>query len=116
MKTLLKLAVVLVGMATFAQGNPKVNYVTLNNGTVKATYYLTDNNNIISKEGFFNKNGKLHGTWISYDLNGNKTAIANYKNGKKEGIWKFFKTNKINIVTYKNNKIVSVEEKSLAIN
>lgn len=116
MKTLLKVAVLFIGITAFAQGNPKVDYKKLEDNTVKATYYFTDNDKVVSKEGFFDREGKLHGTWISYDLNGNKTVIANYENGKKEGVWKFFKTDKVNVVTYKNNKIVNVEQRALAIN
>jgi antitoxin component YwqK of YwqJK toxin-antitoxin module len=36
----------------------------------------------------FTKNGKLQGEWISFDSNGNKTAMATYDNGQKSG-WFF---------------------------
>ena len=50
---------------------------------VAATLYHS--NNAIAQEGFYNKLGKLQGTWTSYDADGNKTAIAQYDNGKKSG-------------------------------
>ena len=88
----------------------------LDNNLVQATYYFADNNTVVEKEGFFNENGKLHGTWISYNAEGNKTAIANYNNGVKEGVWMYFKGDKVNVVTYSNNKITNVEERALAVN
>lgn len=94
----------------------KVEYKKVDNELVMATYYFADNSEVIEREGFFNKDGKLHGTWISYDVQGNKTAIANYKNGLKNGVWTYFKNNKISLVTYEKNKITNVEEKALAIN
>ena len=71
---------------------------------------------IIQREGFFNADGKLQGTWISYDVNGNKISIANYNNGVKEGVWMYFKEDKVNVVTYDNNKITNVEKRALVVN
>ncbi|SDW14568.1 hypothetical protein SAMN05444411_101154 [Lutibacter oricola] len=115
MKTLLKLVVLLFCVTTFAQ-EQKVDFKKIDNDLTKATYYFADNANIVEREGFFNKSGKLHGTWINYDVNGSKTIIANYKNGKKEGTWSFIKKDKVNLVTYKNNKVVNVETKDIIIN
>ncbi|MHB1146119.1 MAG: toxin-antitoxin system YwqK family antitoxin [Lutibacter sp.] len=115
MKTFINLVIVLFCTTAFSQ-EQKVEYQKLENDLVKATYYFADNNDIVEREGFFNKEGKLHDTWISYDLLGNKTAIATYNNGKKEGVWTYFKTDKINLVTYQENKIIHVEEKALVVN
>jgi len=115
MKTIIKVIILLFCVTAFSQ-EQKVDYEKLDNNLVKATYYFADNSTIVQREGFFNKEGKLQDTWVSYDLEGNKTVIANYKNGKKDGIWTYFKKDKINIVTYKDNKIVNVEEKALAVN
>lgn len=115
MKTLIKMTILLFCVTAFSQ-EQKVDYEKLDNNLVKVTYYFTDNNTIVQREGFFNKEGKLQDTWVSYDLEGNKMVIANYKNGKKDGIWTYFKKDKINIVTYKDNKIVNVEERALAVN
>ncbi|MFK5959679.1 MAG: membrane-binding protein [Lutibacter sp.] len=94
----------------------KVDYKKVDDNMVRATYYFVDNNSVVEREGFFNKEGKLHGSWINYDMEGNKTVIANYKDGKKDGVWTYFKNDKINIVTYKENKIINVEEKALVVN
>ena len=115
MKTLLNIVLLLFCVTTFAQ-EQKVDYKKTDNNLVKATYYFTTNTSVIEKEGFFNKDGKLHGIWTSYDLAGNKTTVAEYKNGIKEGVWTYFKEDKINMVTYNNNKIIKVEEKALVVN
>jgi antitoxin component YwqK of YwqJK toxin-antitoxin module len=115
MKNLMIAVVLLFSVATFSQ-EQKVDYKKLDNNLVQATYYFADNNTIVEKEGIFNEAGKLHGTWISYNTEGNKTAIANYNNGVKEGVWMYFKGDKVNVVTYSNNKITNVEERALAVN
>lgn len=94
----------------------KIVYQKMDNDLVKATYYFADNSDIIEREGYFNKEGKLHDTWISYDLEGHKTAMANYNNGNKVGVWVYYKNDRISLVTYKNNKLIGVEEKNLVVN
>jgi len=114
MKTILNLVIMLFCAVAFGQ-DQKVEYKKLDNDLVKVTYYYADNSNLIEREGFFN-DGKLHGTWVSYNIEGNTTTIANYVNGKKDGVWTYFKKDKVNVVTYKLNKIINVEEKALAVN
>lgn len=115
MKRIITLVALLMTVATFAQ-EQKIDYKKTDDGLVMATYFFADNDEIVERVGYFNKKGELHGTWISYDKEGNKTAIANYVNGKKDGLWTYFKSDKINIVTYKQNKIVDVEEKLIVTN
>ena len=115
MKAVVRIFLMLFCLTAFSQ-EQKIDYKKINNDLIKATYYFADNNAVVEREGFFNTNEKLHGMWISYDEEGNKTAIANYRNGVKEGVWTYFKKDKINLVTYKNNKITKVEEKALVIN
>jgi len=115
MKNLLIIVLLIFSVAAFSQ-EQKVDYKKIDNDLIKATYYFSDNNSVIEKEGFFNKKGKLQGTWISYDFLGNKTTVANYKNGIKEGVWMYYTEDKVSIVTYNNNKITKVEEKSLIVN
>ena len=114
MKTIINLVIMLFCVVVFGQ-EQKVDYKKLSNDLVKVTYYYADNSNLIEREGFFN-DGKLHGTWVNYDVEGNTTTIANYSNGKKDGVWTYFKKDKVNVITYKLNKIVNVEEKTLAVN
>jgi antitoxin component YwqK of YwqJK toxin-antitoxin module len=115
MKRYIQIMVMLFCVTAFAQ-EQKVESKKIENGFVQVTYYFADNSNIVEREGFFNEDGKLHGTWINYDILGNKTVIANYDNGKKVGTWTYFKGDKINVVTYDNNKIVAVETKDLVLN
>ena len=115
MKAVVSIFLMLFCLTAYSQ-EQKIDYKKINNDLIKATYYFADNNAVVEREGFFNTNEKLHGMWISYDEEGNKTAIANYRNGVKEGVWTYFKKDKINLVTYKNNKIIKVEEKALVIN
>ncbi len=115
MKAILKIVFLLICISTFGQ-EQKTDYKKINNDLVKATYYFADNESIIEREGFFNKDGKLQGLWVTYNLDGKKTTIANYNNGAKDGVWQYLNKEKISFVTYKNNKIISVEEKLLVVN
>lgn len=115
MKAFVNVVIMLFCITTFSQ-EQKVDYKKTNTNLIQATYYFADNDNIIEREGFFNEKGKLEGVWTSYDVQGNKTVVANYKNGKKNGVWTYFKNDKMNIVTYKENKIINVEEKALVVN
>ncbi len=72
---------------------------------IKGTFYYDDGN--IRQEGTY-KDGKLHGKWISYDENGEKTAIAQYDNGQKDGVWFFWSEDKLTEVNYEKNNIASV--------
>lgn len=117
MKVFTHIMFMLFCIAAFSQEQAqKVTYTKVDNDLIKATYYFADNNSLIEREGFFNKNEKLHGMWVSYDIQGNKTSIAFYNDGKKDGVWSYFKDDKLNLVTYKDNKIIQVEEKILVVN
>ncbi len=84
------------------------NVVTEKNGDlVEATYYYEDGS--IQQKGTF-KDGKLHGTWKLYDAEGNKIAVGNYLEGKKEGKWFFWTEDSLKEVDYIDSKIVSVNE------
>jgi antitoxin component YwqK of YwqJK toxin-antitoxin module len=84
---------------------------------VKATYYF--DNGDVKVQGFF-KDKKLTGTWTSFDNQGNKTQIAQYKEGKKVGKWFVWNKESLKEITYDNNALVSVNdwksESSLAFN
>ena len=73
---------------------------------VKATYYFE--NGSVKEQGFF-KDKKLTGQWVSYNLEGEKTMIANYQAGKKVGKWFSWKNNSLKEITYNNNKVFSVK-------
>jgi antitoxin component YwqK of YwqJK toxin-antitoxin module len=104
MKKYIILSAILFSALTFAQeNNPKLEAV---GELVKTTYYFE--NGKIQQEGFF-KDGKLDGIWTSYDVNGNKLAVATYDNGEKTGKWFFWNGTNLNEVDYSNSRIASVK-------
>lgn len=69
------------------------------------------NNGGIMQQGFMTPNNKLHDIWKSYYEDGSKKCEAIYYKGKKTGVWHYFyKNEKTKRVTYKDNKVVKVEE------
>ena len=78
----------------------------MSNGLIEAT--LFHDNGKIAQTGFYTKENKLHGAWVSFDTNGNKTAEAHYNNGKKVGTWFFFQGNAQKEVVYNDSKIAQV--------
>lgn len=99
------LACFFVTTVMMAQDNT-VTYVAQDN-LIEATYYYADGT--IQQKGTFKK-GKLHGTWTSYDVNGQKMAVGNYKDGIKTGKWFFWTDNSLKEVDYINSRIVRVHE------
>ncbi len=108
MKKLLLIFALVGGMLfTNAQEKNKNRYVKDGN-QIKATLY--HDNGKISQTGFYTKDGKLQGTWMSFDENGKKTAEAHYENGEKTGKWFFWQDQDIlKEVDYSNSKIVNVQ-------
>jgi antitoxin component YwqK of YwqJK toxin-antitoxin module len=72
---------------------------------IKATYYF--DNGKVKEVGFF-LNNKLHGEWITFNEEGEKTAVANYENGKKTGKWYVLANGTVNELIYDSNKLVNV--------
>ncbi len=112
MRGLFSIVIALFVLTGFAQ-KQRIDYEKINK-KVKATYYYQDNASI-EKVGYFNGKGDLDGTWTSYNREGNITSIANYKKGKKEGVWKYYKATVVNIITYKNNKIIALDKKEITL-
>ena len=75
---------------------------------IQANYY--DDQGNLEQQGTFNRDGELHGTWVSYDVSGKKLVEAKYQNGKKVGKWLYFNNDIIKEVFYEDSKIVSVNE------
>ncbi len=106
MKNILSLlAIVFITSAAVAQ-NTKNNIYFLDGDVIEATLY--HDNGTIAQTGFYNKENKLTGEWVSYDLQGNKTAVAEYNNGKKVGTWYFFSDNSIKEVSYMDARVAKV--------
>jgi antitoxin component YwqK of YwqJK toxin-antitoxin module len=103
------LVIVIAANASFAQECKKTckkDAYVLNDGLIEATLY--HDNGAIAQTGYYTEDNKLQGEWISYDTDGNKTAVAQYNNGKKVGTWYFYQGDKIQEVTYSNSKIAKV--------
>lgn len=67
-------------------------------------------NGAIMQHGFYTKDGKLHASWESYNLDGTPKCYATYNYGVKVGNWTYWNKNKITKIEYDNNKIIKVEE------
>ena len=104
-KNILLAGVLLVGGFAMAQDNDPKPVFEKDGDLIKGTFYYEDGS--IRQEGTY-KDGRLHGEWVSYDQNGEKTALANYENGKKSGKWFFWTENKLTEVDYQNSMIASV--------
>jgi hypothetical protein len=74
----------------------------------EVTIYYPNGN--IMQHGFLNKEQKLHASWESYFQDGSRKCVASYDNGNKVGVWFYWKDGIKTMVTYKDNKIESVEE------
>ncbi|WP_411765945.1 toxin-antitoxin system YwqK family antitoxin [Winogradskyella sp. A3E31] len=92
---------------TFAQEKtqPKLE----KKGDVTEATYFHDNGEV-EQIGTFNEEGKLHGTWTSFDKQGNKVAVGKYDNGKKVGKWFFWSDDTLREVDYLDSRIVSVNK------
>lgn len=79
----------------------------LKNNLIEATLY--HDNGVVAQTGYYTKDGKLQGNWISYDINGKKTAEAFYDKGAKVGTWIFYDGDTMKKVSYYDSKIAKVE-------
>lgn len=106
MKNILSLlALVLITATTLAQDHPQNTYF-LDGDVIVATLYRE--NGKIAQTGFYTKHNNLTGQWVSYDTEGNKTAVAQYDNGNKVGTWYFFTDENIKEVNYLDARIATV--------
>jgi hypothetical protein len=106
MKKYIVIGAMLISGMIFAQNTalkPKLEAV---GNLVKATYVY--DNGQVKQEGFY-KDGKLQGHWVSYDVNGNKTAVAEYNKGQKVGKWFFWNDSVLSEVDYSDNRVASVK-------
>lgn len=70
-------------------------------------------NGAIMQHGFYTKDGKLHASWESYNLDGSRKCYATYNKGVKVGTWIYWTDTKITKIEYDNNKIVKIEESTI---
>lgn len=106
MKKLMLLCAVMFSAAiSMAQDNNQDEFVKEGN-LIAAT--LFHDNGAIAQTGFYTLDNKLQGEWISYDAEGNKTAVAHYENGNKVGTWFFYQGNEMKEVNFSNSRIAKV--------
>ncbi len=106
-KSILLLALLFVAASTYGQADTKLKTEKKGDLT-EATYFYADGK--IQQQGTFNAQGKLHGTWTSYDVNGSKLAVGTYENNNKVGKWFFWTDGVLKEVDYLDSRIVSVNE------
>lgn len=109
-KIILILVLVFTGSSAFSQSDlikSKKNIYILNGNQIEAT--LFHDNGEIAQTGFYTKDNKLQGEWVSYDRAGNKTAVASYDNGVKVGTWTFFQGDEKKEVKYVDAVIAEVK-------
>jgi antitoxin component YwqK of YwqJK toxin-antitoxin module len=104
MGKLLFLGMLMLGVTAIAQ-EVQPQFEKVDNGLTKATYF--HDNGTVAQTGLF-LNKQRHGEWISYNVEGKKTATAEYKNDQKAGKWFFWKGDVLTEVDYSNNDIVAV--------
>ncbi len=107
MKKLITLtAALLMMIAVQAQEQNKKNTYIENGDLIEAT--LRYDSGEISQTGFYTKDGKRTGEWVSFDRSGNKTAEAQYNDDQKVGTWFFWNEDKLTEVRYSNSSIAEV--------
>ncbi|WP_374959443.1 toxin-antitoxin system YwqK family antitoxin [Gilvibacter sp.] len=99
------LLLVVVGFTANAQ---QKRDLVLNDKTELIDAVIYHDNGQVAQKGSYTQDGKLHGTWISYNAAGEKTAVAEYSNGLKTGVWLFYQGDTLKEVTYSNNAITQV--------
>lgn len=104
MKKIMILGALAISALTFAQTAKPV--LEQEGNLVKATYYY--DNGQIQQQGHF-KDGKLEGSWVAFDSNGNKKSIGEYTNGEKTGKWFFWSDKSLSEVDYSKSRVSNVK-------
>jgi len=104
-KLILVITISFLAGSAFSQEEMKDEFVK-DGDVIKATLY--HDNGMVAQTGFYTLDNKLEGQWISYDAEGNKTAVAHYNDGNKVGTWYFYQGNEIKEINYSNSKIAKV--------
>lgn len=108
MKNLISfLLFIFVSFIVNAQNTPLPKTETKGNLQEITLYY---ENGSIMQHGFYTKEGKLHASWESFNLDGSRQCYATYNNGSKVGIWTYWSKDKITKIEYDNDKVIKVEE------
>ena len=107
MKTIAKITysiiiILFITMPLSAQENEQSKTYVQEGDQVKYTEFYT--NGQIAQTGYF-LNGKNHGFWTSFNLDGSKKSEGTFENGKKVNAWFFWNDSILIEVTYKNNNV-----------
>lgn len=105
-KIMMLLVAVLMITTVYAQEKTKKNVYIKKGDLIEATLY--HDNGVVSQTGFYTAEGKLTGEWVSYNVQGEKTASAEYENGEKTGKWFFWNDDTLIEVDYKDSRIAAV--------
>lgn len=93
-------------ITTQAQEKNDKNTYVQNGELIEATLHFDSGE--VSQTGFYTKEGKVTGQWVSYNREGEKTAKAQYDNGNKVGTWFFWSSDKLTEVDYQDSRVASV--------
>lgn len=94
---------------TYSNNGEKANCYVYRNGEIKVDFFNEQDR--LYETGFF-KGSLKHRSWLGYDTKGHIAALANYKDGEKDGKWLIWdKDGNIRYeIHYRNNKITSAYE------
>lgn len=104
-RLLLLCSAIFFGGIVAAQENNERKELHQKGDIIEAIYYYEDGQ--IAQKGTY-KDGKLHGEWVAYDINGETKAMGKYDRGVKSGKWFFWNEERLSEVDYENNVIASV--------
>ena len=108
MKKVIMIMAMLAVSFSFAQTERTLTH-NKDTNLIDVTYYHY--NGKVSQTGSYTIDGKLHGEWLSFNIKGEKTVLANYKAGKKVGKWFYWEGSDIlKEVDYSKNQIAQVNE------
>ncbi|WP_394974114.1 toxin-antitoxin system YwqK family antitoxin [uncultured Croceitalea sp.] len=103
-KTILILAVIF-SVHTYAQDIKPI--FEKDGKMIKATYF--HDNGEVAQTGFL-LDGKLHGQWFMYNVEGKKIVSGSYENGQRSGKWFFWKNDILKEVDFQDNKIAYMKD------
>lgn len=109
MKKLIVILVTVLFSSQFSKAQDEDTMKLVNLGSLFEVTIYYDNGKIM-QHGFLTSDNKLHASWESYYEDGTKKCVATYDKGVKTGIWYYYYKDNTKRVTYKNNKIVNVED------
>jgi len=107
MKKIVTLVLLALASISYAQNTP-LKKINIKGDITEVTLFYE--NGMVMQHGFYTKEGKLHASWESYNLDGSLKCYATYNNGVKVGVWTYWNENKITKVKYKDNKIINIIE------